>query len=269
MIYSMIQDREGRLWLGMTEGICRYDGEAFAVLEIPFDGQEDLWGPGLNAKQVLCLLEELSGAIWLGTWGAGAFRYADGEFESVLADQGQTQKDGQKKNVIQDTIETADGGLWFASMTHGGLSRCDGDSFEHFGTAQGLISDMVPCLLERPDGALWLGSLGNVKGSGLQLFEGMPSTVCGETDGLCNSNVWDLCSDRDGLLWIASHRGELYTFDGETFSTFRSSQGESFEGIQFVVEAPNGDIWFGGQKAQLYRYDGEQVNEMSELLLSS
>jgi ligand-binding sensor domain-containing protein len=292
-VSSLLEDDKGNLWMGTMDGLCRFDltadlesEKAFTHIAIPFDGNEDLWGPGLNAKNVISLIQDKRGDIWFGTWGAGAFRFTpsdlsgETEFTPFLTNEGRIQPDGLYKNVIQSITEDKDGYLWFTSMTHGGIARFDPSAlakkeslFTIFNLEKGLQDDMIFSSYQSKDGDLWFGSLGNREG-GLhhyrqskslesklekvnhQLFENYNTT-----DGLCNNNIVNICEDNEGKLWLASGRGELCIFNrGEvSFSPFTSAEGKTYSGIRFVLEDDQNNIWFGGEYGQLYCYNGEQI----------
>ncbi len=59
--------------------------------------------------------------------------------------------------------------------------------------------------------------------------------------------VSSLVEDHDGVLWIGSESG-LYSFDGNTFSAFRSEPNEPSlppNAILSLFVAKNGDLWVG------------------------
>lgn len=58
IVYSIAQDREGRLWFGTNNGVSRYDGKAFVSL-----GMKD----GLLERNVYAIAVAPDGDIWVGT----------------------------------------------------------------------------------------------------------------------------------------------------------------------------------------------------------
>ncbi|MBT4500315.1 MAG: hypothetical protein HOC74_21490, partial [Gemmatimonadetes bacterium] len=67
-VRSLLEDREGQLWIGTEGGVSRYDGERF----VTYTTQD-----GLPNNRVVSLLEDQEGQLWIGTEG-GVSRY-DGE----------------------------------------------------------------------------------------------------------------------------------------------------------------------------------------------
>ena len=65
----MTQTPDGYLWLATEEGLVRFDGVRFTV----FDKENT---PPLQADNILALLVDRSGNLWIGTNGGGLTRSA-------------------------------------------------------------------------------------------------------------------------------------------------------------------------------------------------
>ncbi len=82
--------------------------------------------PVISPNQVTCMLQDRSGNLWVGTGGAGAYKY-DGEFfTQVLEDEGKVYDDGLHHNWIHSMVEDLAGNIWVTSMSYGRVSRYDG-----------------------------------------------------------------------------------------------------------------------------------------------
>lgn len=283
-VASIIQDDEGDLWFGTGNGLCRYDGKTFNNVSIPWTDTSSIWldkvYPVVNPNEVRSMIQDKDGIFWLGTNGAGVYRYDPDavknggiEFTSFLSNQGRKQSDSLYHNIISSITEDEDGNIWFTSMTHGGVSRYDGIKMTHFEVADGLSDDMVLTSFMDSSGDLWFGSLGNRNG-GLDRFntsiEGQNNntkvfTNFNEAGGLCNNNNVSIYEDKRGYFWLGSQRGEMCIYDGETFVPFTSKEGETFQGIIFITGDKEGNIYFGGRDGQLYKYDlnAEEISKNS------
>lgn len=273
-VAAITADDVGNLWFATTRGLTRYDGQRFEPVSIPWDGNEDLWGPGLNANQVLCLACDRRGDIWFGTWGNGAHRFdpsrplGDGryEFVSVLQDRGASYE-GEHRNVVQNIVEDRDGAVWLTSMSHDGVARHVDGRFEHLGLEQGLGDDMVFSACADRAGQMWFGMLGNGDVA-LARYDGDSFEHFAVADGLGSNNVVSIFAARDGTLWLGSDRSVLSRLSREPSTSGGPSQrtrieaftvdGRTFENILFVTEDAAGAVWFGGRRGQLFCYrDGE------------
>src|SRR5689334_19926332 len=59
-VTSIVQTRDGYLWLGTFGGLVRFDGQAFTV----FDPDNT---PGLGSARIVTLREDRRGVLWIGT----------------------------------------------------------------------------------------------------------------------------------------------------------------------------------------------------------
>jgi len=265
-VTSIMQDRLGNMWFGMPEGLCRFDGKSFTHVPIPYTEISSSWldrvYPIVNPNRVMSMLQDRDGIFWIGTNGAGAYRYDGKTFTSFLADHGQLMPDGLHHNAISSVIEDSIGNIWFTSLSRGGVSRFDGSSMRHFTAEDGLSDDMMRSAYADKSGNVWLGSNGNRKG-GLDRFDGESFTNFHLADGLSSSNITAIFEDSKGQLWVGSYLGSLCTFDGKRFTPFTTDQGQTFKAIQFIIEDAQANIWFGGNRGQLFRYNGETLTDFS------
>src|SRR5262245_17689103 len=61
-VMSIVQTRDGYLWLGTFGGLVRFDGHAFTVFN---PGHT----PGLASGRIVRLLEDRRGVLWIGSEG--------------------------------------------------------------------------------------------------------------------------------------------------------------------------------------------------------
>jgi len=264
-VFSIIEDKEGELWFGTADGLCRYDRTSFTHVPIPWSDTSSLWldkvYPVMNPNAVHSLLEDRHGNIWVGTGGAGAYRYDGKKFTSFLSEIGTKQIDSLYHNWVPNIIEDSEGNIWFASMTHGGVSRYDGSAITHFMPKDGLSDDMVRTIFMDSSRKLWFGFNGNRK-SALNSYDGDTFALFNEKDGLCNKSIIAIYEDKKGHLWLGSGRDGICIYDGNTFKEFTTKEGESYGVIVFILEDAKGNVWFGGD--QLFCYDGKSVTNFSQ-----
>jgi ligand-binding sensor domain-containing protein len=106
-VQTVLQTRDGYIWLGTEEGLVRFDGEKFEVFN---PGNT----PGLPGKDVQSLFEASDGTLWIG-FAAGLARLTDGRFTAYpLAG-------GLQHELIRVTGDR-DGNIWLGTAG-GGLLR--------------------------------------------------------------------------------------------------------------------------------------------------
>lgn len=254
-VNCIVADRDGNIWLGTKKGLSKYDGKCFTQIVTPMDGdsdgKEDTWCDG---NEIQCMLEDRKGNLWIGTNGNGAYRYDGKEFTNFSFTNDMKQSDSLHHNFIQSMIEDTDGNIWLTSLTHGGVSRYDGEEFTHFSNSDGLMDDMVYSSFQDRDGNLWFGSI-QTKHEGLYRYDGKSFIGSGKEDGLCDNFVTGFFEDRKNRLWIRTG-SILCIYDGNTFAPFVTANGENLKDIGFIVEDRNQDIWLGGRYGHLWKYDG-------------
>jgi ligand-binding sensor domain-containing protein len=107
-VRSMLQTRDGYLWLGTNGGLARFDGVRFTT----FDDRDK---SRLRESEIWALLEARDGALWIGTYGGGLSRLKDGHFEVF------TTANGLVNDTVSALCEDREGALWIG--TDSGLSR--------------------------------------------------------------------------------------------------------------------------------------------------
>lgn len=265
IVSSIIEDQQGNLWFGTDKGLSRFHNKEFVNIPLPFQDTSSVWldkvYPIINPNAVHSLVLDDDENIWIGTGGGGAYRYNGNTFTSFLSDIGTKQPDSLFHNWIPDVEKDDNGNIWFASMTHGGVSRYDGEKFNHFGVKDGLTDDMVRVIYNDKSGNIWIGYNGN-RESGFSRYDGKSMTNFYKEDGICTTSILAILEDRNGIIWFGGDRGNLCLYDGKKFSDFESKEGEKYDGIFCIVEDASGNIWFGGRHG-LWKYDGSRVINMT------
>src|SRR5947209_1160449 len=73
-VTSVVQTRDGYIWVGTYNGLARFDGARF----ISFD---NINTPGMSSSRVTALYEAPDGALWIGHERGELTRYAGGKFQ--------------------------------------------------------------------------------------------------------------------------------------------------------------------------------------------
>ncbi|MCP4218704.1 MAG: hypothetical protein GY765_28995 [bacterium] len=141
-IRSILQTRDGYLWVGTFNGLARFDGVRFRSFN-----RENT--PEIPHNTINCLYEDSRGDLWVGTY-IGVLRYRDGVFSSY------TVKDGLSSDVVYNICEDRDGRLWFGSTR--GLNLLENDTFTHYLRKDGLSADFIAGLVADDDGSLWIAT---------------------------------------------------------------------------------------------------------------
>jgi len=96
-VISVIQTRDGYLWLGTLNGLVRFDGNHFTV----FDENNT---PGLNSDRIVFLFEDNETNLWVGTDTAGVALVQNGKIKSF--DIGRGGHEGRLVSAGEDSTGT-------------------------------------------------------------------------------------------------------------------------------------------------------------------
>jgi ligand-binding sensor domain-containing protein len=97
-VNSILQTRDGFLWLTTFGGLVRFDGLRFQVYNT---GNTK----GLRTGRFLLLFEDRAGNLWITTEGQGVTRYRDEVFTTYTTEQ------GLPSNQVERIFENAAGNL--------------------------------------------------------------------------------------------------------------------------------------------------------------
>ncbi len=155
-IASLLQDRQGFIWMGTEDGLYRHDGYRSITYRNDPDNPHSL-----PDNYVLTLYEDDQGKIWAGTIGGLArFDAESGGFTRFTPEPGLGNADYLK--YIQKIISDGRGGMWLA--TRDGLLHFDPKS-GHFRAYHNdpsqpgsLASNNVSALALDAKGGLWIGN---------------------------------------------------------------------------------------------------------------
>lgn len=264
-VSSAIEDKDGVLWFGTASGLCSYDGKEFLNIPIPEDDARSDWlengYPIINPGGVLSMIQDKNSVIWIGSNGAGAYRYDGKTFTSLLKNKGNLQPDSLHHNVITSIIEDKAGNIWFSSFSHGGVTKYDGATLTHYGIEDGLGDDMISTSYVDRSGNLWFGT----RSGGMSRFNGKAFSTVYEPEGRCHNNMASLYEDKTGKFWVASYaRSGVCWYDGESFTPFDAEGNENLVDIKFISEDKAGNLWFGGRYGILWMYDGKVLTDFTQ-----
>src|SRR6266853_1410479 len=80
-VYAITQTADGYLWVGTHEGLARFDGLSFTIMDDPA-------APELKHGWITALCAHSDGSLWIACDGAGVIRLKDGVFSHFSEAQG-------------------------------------------------------------------------------------------------------------------------------------------------------------------------------------
>ncbi len=272
-VFALAQTRDGYLWVGTQEGLARFDGVRFTVVDEPaapelrsgwitallVAGDGSLWiacdghgvlrfkdgalarfteTNGLPGQQTWCLANGRDGAVWIGSEG-GLTRYLDGTLKSW------TEQTGLPDVSIRGVSEDRRGQVHLATRRGlVSLSREGEIRNTYFGA--GMIPNALKSVVADRLGNIWVSSNEGVtrENESGRRFYGVP-------EGLPDKLPTVIYEDRAGRIWVGTYNGVACLVDGEVVSTPMAEAGFG-DLVYTIFEDREANLWVGGRDG-LYR----------------
>jgi ligand-binding sensor domain-containing protein/signal transduction histidine kinase len=263
-------DQQGQLWMGTDgAGVMRYAGGTFTTFAEP---------PGSPANSVRSIVEDTSGALWLGTQG-GLGRLRDGKMtwfteangfsntaksiwnlaldqagELWIADWNSLKmfRDGRFETVALNADASppvravyAQGKDVWAGMLGRAMHR-GRDGWKTVEQSNDFAKAEVAAFCQTQAGDFWVGTR-----KGLYLERDSGWTVFRARDGLLSSEVRALFEDREENLWVGTGTGGLARFKRRVLKTYTAQHGLTDGGVRALRERPDGGLWVGMNAGRL------------------
>ncbi|MBH9552183.1 ligand-binding sensor domain-containing diguanylate cyclase [Inhella gelatinilytica] len=246
-IFSLLVDRQNRVWIGHGRGLARWDpgspqARALEALE--------------HSGGVRALLQDPQGRIWLGT-GDGRLAWID---ERGAVQWLATQRDGDITSLALGPL----GELWVGRRQ--GLDRLDLHDLQWAerlqfqpGLVNGLAGNEITALLRDKDGAIWVGGFG----LGLQRHRHSASIQVrgADTDPaspLSRPDIRALAVRHDGEVLAATHRGPVARLNTSLLTT-GGFPGLPRGHVEALLEDPQRRIWLAGANQLVLRDSSGQL----------
>ena len=263
---ALTSDGAGDLWLAKGNQICLFQNGRFQpVTDAPelqcvaparanaiwLTAAGHLWNCDTHGAMRDCgavestpagtstLLEDHTGAVWIGTKGRGLIHYNQSRFEKI----------GSSYPSILDITEDREGNLWVATAG-GGLDRISlsGVRTEVFQKNDTL--DQIQSLCEDAHGEMWGATydgalVSRVNGQWTPVFSGAPFT----------GTATCVAADRCGAVWIGTRNGGLLHVAQDKLTPWTSN---AIPGnISALLPTANGDLWIVASQTLYCLRDGQ------------
>ena len=234
---------QGQIWIGTRDrGLFVLDGDDPVRLPAAAD---------LEDVDVRCLLATQDGALWIGTAGAGVFRWTHQGAERVAGE-------AVGRSAVESLAQDAHGNLWIGTNDEGLLRYTAAGEVARYGVAQGLSHHRVSALHADREGNLWIGTFGG----GLNRLRDGSFTAFTTVDGLSGDGIWSVLEDRDGSLWVATEKG-LDRIVGTRSVPFPGRERMLGLDVLSLHQDREGILWVGTFGDGLFRRDGDGWRQLT------
>lgn len=261
-VHSLIEDKQGRIWVGTSNGLVYLDGQlniqavaqqaynnvpVFALAVNKNDkllvgterglfissSLEDEPTPLLANVPISALLFEDNDVLWIGTVDRGLFRQYAGITEQLTIQQ------GLPNNRILALLLDAEKNLWVG--TNGGVFRLRDAPFSTFTTGQGLADNYVRSVLSHSDGCMYIGT-----------SRGLNRYCAGKIDTIdlspvsIGQSVLSLAEGPEQSLWVGTYADGLIELkQGNIKRHFNADNGLLANEVRSVLPLTDGTVWVG------------------------
>lgn len=217
--------------------ICMYADAQ--LLNFKNYSQED----GLPQSQVLDMIQDHNGYMWLATNGGGLSRFDGIKFSNF------STKDGLSNNRVFSVFEYDKETIWIGTAK--GLNRYYNRRLYTYNDS--LVSvRSIYSFYRHSDGNTWIGT-----SSGIVLYDGKTFKPFIRNDSIGNFQVWAIRQDKLGNTWIATMLNGVFCYDGKTMKHFSLKDGLLDLKVRSII-INNDKVWVSTYRG-IHEYDPAQA----------
>ena len=250
-VLSILQDKQGFMWIGTGDGLNRYDGYKFTVYRNK---------PGnlnsLSDNVIQSIYADEKGVLWVGT-ANGGFCSLDpntGKVMRYIHEPGNPNSLGH--NNVRDIEQDKQGHFWIGTYG-GGVDEFDPElnQFTHYThdpqNESSLSDDRVHSLQVDHEGEIWVGTVNGLNrliqpetGQWIQYYHD-PS----DSNSISRSCVFSVMESSDGTIWVGTSAGftQLPKKGQATFVRYHDTNSSDLSSsvVQTLYEDHAGTLWLG------------------------
>lgn len=259
-VSSLLEDKDGKIWIGTKAGLCLYDGKTFARIQIPLPknlppNKNPYYS---NSHGVSSMMQAKSGKLWFVTID-GVYVYDGKSFTPFVVDEaanGFLTSNDKVERIFEDRA----GNIWFGGRTNKGVYRYDGKSVTTLKLKELYQDGPTPKAhswgwpqVQDKNGNIWFSNWG-----GAYRYDGKSFTSFTLPGG-----VMRIIEDKKGNIWFGGDGG-LRRYDGKAFTRFTKKDGLVTPWVWSILEDKSGNLWVGTRESGLYLFDGNTFITYSE-----
>lgn len=251
-VYSIVQDKQGFIWIGTADGLNRYDGYTMKKYYHEPDKPNSL-----GNNRVYNLLVDSEGNLWVATLGGGLNMYRAETDDFIVYKNDKENPQSISEDIVMSLLEDSKGILWVGTAD-GGLNRFDKakrifKKYKHDPTIPTSIAyNTISSIASDRNGCLWLGS----NQSGLEMFNPQTDLFIHykndpkNPNTISSNNVNHVFVDSRGWIWISTDNG-LNILDPVTqkikrlYASTSDPMALRTNDTHYVLEDQDQNIWVG------------------------
>lgn len=247
-IEDLLIDSKNRLWIASYgNGAFLLESEYKTLTNFKVDKNNPF---AIHYNDILCLYEDVTGIVWLGSDGTGANYYDAHLIKFNVLTNNQVPK-SVNVDVVRSISTDKQNNIWIGTSGKGlTYINFKTDEFKTFTTKNApLVSNRIISLLHN-NNKLWIGH----QGFGLNIrdahgnYKSFPE--------ISDFTIWRIVKENNDQSWLCTERNGIVLFDInkgiiKQFNTSNSSL--KTNDIKTVTKGDNGDLWIGSDVNALYK----------------
>jgi len=204
-VIRIYQDKEGFMWFGTKDGLCRFDGYDVKVF------RSSALTPGkLSSNEIQCIAEDDDNKLWVGT--LEGINIIDKKNYTIK----QVENEFIKKERINSILNDSKGNIWVGTDNYGVLQiDTRTGKFQRFSSDNNsklkLKGNHVTHIYQDKCGRIWI----SLWKSGLCYIEqNLKKVVYMPNIGISN-NPFRVLQDKDGLFWVCTWGDGIFNINIE------------------------------------------------------
>ncbi|MDD3319968.1 MAG: two-component regulator propeller domain-containing protein [Paludibacter sp.] len=199
-VIRIYHDKEGYMWFGTKDGLCRFDGYDIKVF------RSSALTPGkLTNNEIQCISEDNEQKLWVGTFEG--INIIDKKNYSIKA----LENKYISKERINSIIYDSKGFVWIGTSNYGVLkmnpSTFQYERYSADGNSKYKIAgNNITNIYEDKDGRIWISSWKK----GLCFIDTNKNKIVFSPAIGSDNNPFRLFQDKDGLYWICTWGNGVY-----------------------------------------------------------
>jgi ligand-binding sensor domain-containing protein/AraC-like DNA-binding protein len=239
-VNDIIQDKDGRIWVGTDEGAASFDSSEFKVYDRSID-------ESFRSNKVTSLLEGDDGTIWMGT-EAGLIALRKGKFFLY------NEEKGLPSPIVKNLIKGEDGKIWAGTEKGAAFFDTENDM---------MVSLESPDLKEKSITATVFDKNGNLVFSteekGIIEYDGTKTVIPEKINNMIPSVVTALFTSPSGQTFAGTITGEIFNISDITAKPVKVSGGSFGSAVSSIAQDKGGALWVGLSRMGLVRIHGSVV----------
>lgn len=230
-INAIFSDSRGILWMGTGTGLFSSEKKGSKRILINHGKHSRVM-----RNAITCVKEDLSGKIWIGTYGDGAYVYNRKTYYRV------DLKHELYKQTVFDLFFDEANVAWFATL-NAGLIQYDQKTkeFTNYTEKNGLGNNHVRSIIKDNWGDLWIGT----SGGGVSQFAGKLFSHYSVSAGLGGNFIYSIYRDKSNKLWFGTSQNGVSIYDNGTFSQLNVQNGFEAIKVKAIIEDEDSLMYFG------------------------